>query len=169
MLLSRWDPWTDMTAFQQDTANFLRRFLSDWTPLSGGQFGFGGQYGFVPAVEVFSREGDLVVRAELPGIDPEKDVEISCHENVLTIRGERQRESRHEGDQYLRSERVYGAFHRQILLPEGVNPDDIRATYEGGILEVVVPRAAELSAPKRIAIEAAGGRRKALTTKGGKK
>jgi HSP20 family protein len=117
------------------------------------------------AVDVFTRDKDLVVRAELPGIDTEKDVDISLQDGILTIRGERRQEHRDEGSGAYRTEFSYGSFQRSIMLPEGVKEKDIRATYENGILEVVVPRAGELAAPKRIPIEV-GARRKALSTRG---
>jgi HSP20 family protein len=167
MALMKWDPWQEMLSAQRQAQDMFRRLFGDWrAPESFGAFH--GATGFAPAVETFSRDGDLVVRAELPGIDPEKDVDITFHDNVLTIRGERRRENKHEGDQYFRSESFYGMFERQVALPEGAQPEDISASYKDGILEVVVPKAAELSEPRKIPI-ASGSGRKALTTKGRKK
>ena len=119
---------------------------------------------WVPPVDVFAREGELVVRAELPGIDPENDVEITLQEGILRTRGERKHES--SGNGY--SETSYGTFERAVRLPEGVEADEIRASYEHGILEVVVPKAAELTEGKRIPIQVGSGQR-ALTTEGEKK
>jgi HSP20 family protein len=165
MVLVKWDPWHEMLGAQRQANDLFRRFFGDWrVPES---FGTRGDGTFSPAVEAFSREGDLVVRAELPGIDPEKDVDITFQDNVLTIRGERRREEKHEEDQYFRSESFYGMFERQVALPEGANPEDITASYKDGILEVVVPRAASLAEPRKIPISS-GSERKTLTTKGGK-
>ncbi|MGZ4137361.1 MAG: Hsp20/alpha crystallin family protein [Actinomycetota bacterium] len=122
---------------------------------SGDRGNAGGNMGatIVPPVDVFARNGDLVVRAELPGIDPEKDVTIEVQDHTLVIRGQRQQEERIEEGDIVRIESVYGSFNRMIQLPDGVNPDDIRASYNDGVLEVVVPKAAEMSQGKRIPIQ----------------
>ncbi|MGZ4115106.1 MAG: Hsp20/alpha crystallin family protein [Actinomycetota bacterium] len=122
---------------------------------SGDRGNGGGNMGatIVPPVDVFARNGDLVVRAELPGIDPEKDVTIEVQDHTLVIRGQRQQEERIEEGDIVRIESVYGSFNRMIQLPDGVNPDDIRASYNDGVLEVVVPKAAEMSQGKRIPIQ----------------
>ena len=151
MVLAKWGPWRGMLGGQHDVHETLRRFFGDWwTPASAG-FGADSSV-FSPAVEAFARDGDLVVRAELPGIDPEKDVDITLEDNVLTIRGERKRERREEGERYFRSEALYGSFERRLLLPESVSAEDITASYRDGILEVVVPKAAAAQEPKRIPI-----------------
>jgi len=85
-------------------------------------------------VEEFVQDGHYVVRAELPGIDPEKQAEVTVGKGVLVIRAERHEE--HEGK--YRSEFRYGAFSRQIPLPGAANADDVRATYRRGVLEVRV-------------------------------
>jgi HSP20 family protein len=108
-----------------------------------------------------------VIRAELPGIDPEKDVEISLDQNVLTIRGERRYEERTSANGGSRFESGFGSFSRSILLPDGIGETDIQASYENGILEVVVPGMLELTEPKRIPISATS-HREALTTSGQK-
>jgi HSP20 family protein len=108
-----------------------------------------------------------VVRAELPGVDAEKDVDIQVADGVLTIRGQRRAEHRDEGTSYFRMETSYGAFERSIPLPEGVNPDDIKATHKQGILEVVVPGAAQVAPARKIAVQVEGGpAQKAITTEG---
>jgi HSP20 family protein len=90
-------------------------------------------------VEEFRDGGDLVVRSELPGIDPEKDAELTVSNGMLHIRAERQEESEDKGKEGYWSEFRYGAFSRTLPLPEGVNPDDIKASYRDGVLEVRVP------------------------------
>lgn len=156
MVLVRWDPWQDMLATHSDTQHFLRRFLGEWPT---GMLG--GSQSFVPPVEVVTRDEDLVVRAELPGIDPEQDVDITVHDGVLEIRGERRREENTNGNAYFRQETVYGAFRRRIALPESVDPDQIKATYQQGILEVVIPKAVTLPEVKRIPVQS--GERRAIT------
>ncbi|WP_046471537.1 Hsp20/alpha crystallin family protein [Allosalinactinospora lopnorensis] len=86
-------------------------------------------------VEDFEEDGRYVVRAEMPGIDPEKDVDITVASGRLTIRGERREGSKEKH----RSEFRYGSFVRTVTLPEGVDESDVQATYNNGILEVSVP------------------------------
>lgn len=85
-------------------------------------------------VEEFTRDGAFVVRAELPGIDPGKDVEVTVSEGMLTIRGER----REEHVQERRSEFSYGSFLRTLPLPRGADASSVHATYQDGILEVTI-------------------------------
>lgn len=168
MALVRWSPWQGwqhLYQAQRDMDLLMRRVFDSWPALGSGF----GERAWVPAVDVFERQNDLVIRAELPGIDPEKDVDISVQDGTLTIRGERRHEERTEGNESAyRLESSYGAFERSVLLPEGVNVDDIQAGYENGILEVLVPGAAQLSGARKIPVQA-GSKRKALTTRGGKK
>jgi HSP20 family protein len=93
---------------------------------------------YVPAVDVFSRNGDLVVHAELPGIDPARDVKVTLDNGILGIKGERKEEKEVEENGYHRKERVYGAFERRIAVPKTVKDSDIEADYKDGVLEVVV-------------------------------
>ena len=165
-MLARWNPWQDVFDTQREMSDLMRRVFGSAAAFGPGTSRSGEAW--APAVDVFSREGDLVVRAELPGIDPDKDVDISVQDGVLSIRGERRHEDRSNGDNYYRVESSYGAFQRNILLPESVKAEEIKATYENGILEVVVPRAGQLTAAKKVPITV-GSERKALTTKGRKK
>jgi HSP20 family protein len=90
-------------------------------------------------VEEYTEGESVVIRAELPGIDPEKDVEITIHDNELRITGERRQERRTEDDKGFRSEFRYGSFTRVVRLPVGASEHDVRATYTDGVLEVRVP------------------------------
>jgi len=103
----------------------------------------------VMRVEDFIEEGQYALRAELPGIDPDKDVEITIDNGVLTIKAERREEKKEGG----RSEFRYGSFSRSATLPTGADPDDVTATYGDGILEVGVGIKPETKPEaKRIAI-----------------
>lgn len=86
-------------------------------------------------VEDFVKDGSYVLRAEMPGIDPDKDIELSVVTGELTIRGERREEKQEKN----RSEFHYGSFSRTIPLPEGVDASDVTATYVDGVLEVRAP------------------------------
>ena len=90
-------------------------------------------------VEEFVEGDEFVVRTELPGIDPDKDVEITVSDGVLDIRAHREATSEHKARDGFRSEFRYGAFSRRMPLPAGVKESDVKATYHDGILEIRVP------------------------------
>lgn len=95
---------------------------------------------WTPAIEVFERGNELVVRADLPGLKRE-DVNVEVDNGVLTISGERRSEYEEESPEgFYRSERIYGVFSRSIPLPEGVKEDQVKATFQDGVLEVTIPK-----------------------------
>jgi HSP20 family protein len=115
-----------------------------------------------PAVESFTRAGEIYVRMALPGVDP-KDVEVSVMDGVLTIKGERKDTTDQKETGYFMREVVYGAFERSLTLPEGVDPDRIRARYTNGMLELSMPAPASVAPRKvEIAIDAAAPERKSI-------
>ncbi len=103
-------------------------------------------------VEEFEDNGTLVVRAEMPGIDPDKDVDISVSDHLLTLRAERRSETKSEDKKGFRSEFRYGSFTRSVQLPTGATEDDVKATYTDGILEVRIPIDASQADAKRIPV-----------------
>ena len=109
---------------------------------------------WAPALDVLQEDGDIVVRAELPGVKQE-DVDITLQNGVLTISGERKAEEQREGSGYYVRERRYGSFQRSMTLPEGVDESKIHARFQDGVLEVRVEGAAAVREPKRIQIEGA--------------
>lgn len=107
-------------------------------------------------VEEFVEDDTCVIRAELPGVDPEKDVDISVADGVLHLRAERKERTEEKQPHGYRSEFHYGMFDRSIRLPEGTTEGDISATYKDGILEVRVPAPKPIEAsPRKIAINRA--------------
>lgn len=90
-------------------------------------------------VDEFQDEGVLVVRAEIPGIDPEKDVDVTVTDRVLHIEARRHEEEDRSESGYRRKEIRTGSFRRNLPLPSGVDDTDVKATYQDGILEVRVP------------------------------
>lgn len=103
-------------------------------------------------VEEFVDGDALVVRAELPGIDPDKDVELTVTEGMLHVRAEREEKSEHKTKQGYRSEFHYGAFERSLPLPAGTKEEDVSASYRDGILEIRVPMREEKTATTRVQI-----------------
>jgi HSP20 family protein len=90
-------------------------------------------------VEQFMDGNALVVRAEVPGLDPEKDVDVSVADGMLHIKAEREEKSEHKGKSGYRSEFRYGSFSRSVALPPGAREEDVTATYKDGVLEVRAP------------------------------
>jgi HSP20 family protein len=90
-------------------------------------------------VEEYREDGTLVIRADLPGIDPDKDVELTVSDGMLHIHAERREEEKREAKGYVRQELRYGALSRSLPLPEGVTGDEIVAVYKDGVLEVRIP------------------------------
>jgi HSP20 family protein len=110
--------------------------------------------GVFPPVNVFRDEhGDVVLRAELPGLRPE-DIEISCEQRTLMIRGERKAEQAEGGGSYHRRERASGKFSRSIRLPGDLDPSRAAATFKHGVLTLQIPRA-ETAKPRQIAVQVA--------------
>ena len=93
---------------------------------------------WAPQVEMFERDGELVLRADLPGLSKD-EVNVELADGALKIEGERHGEREEEGEGFYRSERSYGRFYRRLPLPEGVNTDNATATFNNGVLEVTMP------------------------------
>lgn len=130
-------PFDAMRRLREDLNSFFPDLAAwrDWTvPL----WGFREPTTFAPRVDVFERDKMLVVRADVPGLEP-KELKVQITNDVLTLEGERrQEEEEHEGDVY-RHERSYGHFLRRIPLPEGVEADKAEASFRHGVLEVTMP------------------------------
>lgn len=134
--LSKWAP--------SDMLEPVRRFLD-------------GDLSMTPSmkVEQFQDGTTLVVRAEVPGIDPDKDVDVSVSDGMLHIRAERAEKSEHKSKNGYRSEFRYGSFSRSVALPAGAKEEDITATYKDGVLEVRAPApvTATAEASKKIRVD----------------
>jgi len=97
---------------------------------------------WMPSVDVSETKNEIVVKAELPGMDP-KEIDISLSNGSLLIRGEKKQEKEEKDENYHLVERSYGSFTRSVHLPEGVNRDKISASYKNGVLKVVLPKSEE--------------------------
>jgi HSP20 family protein len=93
---------------------------------------------WAPQIEVFQRDNELVVRADLPGMTRD-DVAVEVTEEAVTIQGERRHESEEEREGFYRSERIYGSFYRVIPLPEGAISEQAKANFRDGVLEITMP------------------------------
>lgn len=109
---------------------------------------------WTPRIEVFEKENRLVTRVDLPGMKKE-DVKVEVTDGQLAISGTRTREVEEKKDQFYRSEREYGSFYRAVPLPDGVGLEDVKATYNNGVLEVSVPlpARAQEQKPREVKIE----------------
>jgi HSP20 family protein len=113
-----------------------------------------GEAAWLPSTDVYRSNGDLVVKADLPGLKKD-DVEVSVDDGYLVVKGERREEKKKEEKEYFRSERTYGSFYRRVPLPEGVDANKISAKVHDGVLEVTVPLPAgeaKKAAAKKIAV-----------------
>ena len=117
---------------------------------------------WAPSVDVLQKDGDLVVRVEMPGVKPE-DVHVAVHNRVLTISGERKVDVEEERAGYYVRELRHGSFQRSMILPEGVDEEKIHARYQDGILEVALEGAAAAREPRSIQIEVPPGGQQSAT------
>lgn len=104
-----------------------------------------------PAVDIFENENELVLKADLPEVDP-KNVGIQIENGTLTLKGERRFEEHKNGKAYHRMERAYGSFVRAFSLPETVEPEKVKADYKNGVLTVTLPKK-EIAKPRTVNIE----------------
>ena len=138
MALIKWSPFLE--PFEE-----MDKMLSDWPVMRGNQTGF------MPAVDVYEDNDNVIVETQLAGIDPEK-VDISIENDVLCVRGESEKKSEVEDKNYYRKEIRSGSFYRSIPLPTHVESDKARAEAVDGVLKIFIPKAPEAK-PKTIKIE----------------
>ena len=140
-----WNPARQLSNLRDE----LDRWFED--PFSGfGELTQPFLSGWMPAMDLYEDKDNFVLKAELPGMKKE-DIDISLHEGVLTVSGERKREQTHEKEEAYRSERFFGRFHRTISLPRAVAADKVVAHYKDGMLSVTLPKSEEAK-PKQIPI-----------------
>ncbi|MFA5059131.1 MAG: Hsp20/alpha crystallin family protein [Candidatus Omnitrophota bacterium] len=104
-----------------------------------------------PALDVSEDKSNVIIKADLPGLKQE-EIEVAIEDDVLTIRGERKAEVKKEEENYFRSERLYGAFERNLQLGVGVEKDKVKASYKNGVLEVTLPKSEKVK-PKQIKVD----------------
>jgi HSP20 family protein len=150
MAIVRWEPFRDLLSLQ-DRMN--RLFDESYRGTNRGandadEWALGGSW--APAVDIYEQDGNLVMKAELPGVDP-KSVDIRLENNTLTLQGERKLDKEVKQDSYHRVERSYGAFSRSFTLPSVVDQGSIKAEYKDGVLKLTLPKREEAK-PRQIQI-----------------
>jgi HSP20 family protein len=146
MALVRWEPFRELAALQNEMGRWMNQLAGGvGTPAGNGQSST-----WLPAVDVWETDTELVLSFDLPGIEEDK-IAVELDDNVLTVTGERERTHERTNDRFYRFERRFGQFTRSVTLPAGVKEDEIKADYKDGVLEVRIPKPEEQK-PKRIRI-----------------
>jgi len=143
--ISRWDPFRDLGVLQDRMNRLFDDAGRGWRKDEPA-----ATTTWSPSVDIFETETEIVVKAELPGIE-RKDISLNLEKNVLTLRGERRFEKETKEENYHRIERAYGGFSRSFSIPATVDEEKIRADYRDGILKIALPKK-EQAKPKQIRI-----------------
>ena len=141
-----WSPVWQWNTLRDEIDRLFDEPLAEFT--RGSQQFLGG---WLPAVDLYENKDNVIVKAELPGMKRE-EIDISLHDGVLTLSGERKEAEQYKQAEVYRSERFLGRFQRTITLPAPVQPEKVSATYKDGVLEVVLPKTEE-SKPKQIQVK----------------
>jgi HSP20 family protein len=147
-MITRWDPFRDLAQLQ-DRVNRLFQETS-----TGGREESFPTSSFVPPVDIYETEQNIVLKLEVPGVE-QKDLDIRIENNTITIRGERKFDKEVKEENFHRVERRYGSFQRSFGLPNTVNTENVSADYENGILKITLAKRAEAK-PKQIKVNVGG-------------
>ena len=135
MAIMKWEPRRELDHFQRNMRrmfeDFDRNFFTPTFPNS--------QSNFQPLVDINEDKDNLYFIVELPGLE-QGDVKLTISDGILTIRGEKKREQKHQDRNFYRMERSYGEFVRQFSLPEDIKDEDVQADFSNGVIEIVVPK-----------------------------
>lgn len=148
--LTRWDPFREMLTIRNQMDRLFNDWLSEGNEWSEERSG----YSFRLPLDVSETDEAYLIRASTPGLKPE-DLDISVQNNTLSIRGELQQETEREGERWHLQERRYGQFQRTITLPNNVDPNQVGAQYEDGVLTLTLPKSEEAK-PRRISVRGDG-------------
>jgi HSP20 family protein len=146
MALVRWQPYGAVASLQDS----INRLFHDAFPRSSADEDF-ALSAWKPVVDIYDKADSIIIHAELPGVTKD-DVSIEVKENVLTLKGERIEVKEVNEDKYFRKERSFGSFYRAFTLPSAINPENIKATFKDGVLEIEIPKPEEQK-PKQIQIK----------------
>ena len=170
-MLQRWNPFTP--ALWESPLGMLRRATADMERVLEGiaaePFAKGGSQAlselrWTPSVDVIEKDNALTIRVDLPGLTKD-EVKVEVTGEAITVHGERKSEVKEERGGQYRLERAYGSFFRAIPLPEGTKPEEVKATFKNGVLEVTAPVRAQNPVAKAHQVQSddAGGDKKAKT------
>lgn len=140
MAITRWDPFRDLSVLQER----MNRVFEDAAGRSWKDEP-SATTSWSPAVDIYETENEIIVQAELPGVD-RNDISLNLENNVLTLKGERRFEKETKQDNYHRIERAYGTFSRAFSIPTLVDEDKINAEYKDGILKIALPKKEQIKA-----------------------
>ena len=143
-VLTRWDPFREFSTLQDRMNRLFQQSYGD-----GGEEALTSST-FAPAVDVYEDEHNITLKIEVPGIE-EKDIDVRIENNTLTVHGERKFEKEEKEENYRRVERQYGSFTRSFNLPSTVNPENMSANYDKGMLKIGLAKKAEAK-PKQIKV-----------------
>jgi len=143
----RWDPFRDLVTIQDELNRLFGRTFTGGEQLRPGASG-----SWMPAMDVYETEDEIVATLELPGIEP-ADVEVSVEDSTLTITGKREFSSEVKEEDIHRVERRYGSFARAVTLPQTADTERVEASFDKGILTVGVPKI-ERAKPRKIEVKA---------------
>jgi len=146
MAITRWDPFRDVLVFQ----NRMNSLFQDFNRNQNEGEAALTTAAFVPPVDVYEDEHKIVLKLEVPGMK-ESDLDIQLENNQLTVKGERKFEKEEKEENFHRIERRYGSFYRSFTIPNTVNPDSVKASYEAGVLSIQLDKRAEAK-PKQIKV-----------------
>ena len=142
--LTLWRPFHELERWRREMdREFNRHFGRLFHDVEPGEL----EASYLPAIESYVKDGNLVIRADVPGLES-KDIELSVLGNVLTIKGERKQQHEVKKEEYIRRETCYGSFERRVTLPEGTDADRIKANFKNGVVEITMPVSKELTAKK---------------------
>src|SRR6266436_6916374 len=147
-LLTRWEPLREFSTMQDRMNRMNRLFRESYNP-EGPEDAL-TTTSFAPPVDIYEDEHTITLKLEVPGID-EKDIDVRVEANTLTVHGERKIEKEEKEENYRRVERQYGSFTRNFTLPTTVDSEKVTATYDKGVLKIVLPKKAEAK-PKQIKV-----------------
>lgn len=147
MALVRWDPFRDIITLRERMDKMFEDSLARFRmPEEETMPTF-----WSPAVDIYETDENIVVKAELPGVD-KKEVSVEVKDNTLILKGERRREKEVKEENYHRVERSFGTFMRSFSIPVTVRQDQVKARFKDGVLEVTLPKAEEAK-PKQVKVE----------------
>ena len=154
MVITRWDPFRELSTLQ----NRVNSLFQDYGRTNQDELTTTGS--FIPAVDVYEDEHKVTLKLEVPGVK-EEDLDVQVENNTLTIRGERKFEKEEKEENFQRIERRYGSFSRSFTLPNTIDTESVKASYENGILKLELAKREEAK-PKQIKVNIGGGSKKTL-------